>query len=53
LRAYLVFAVIVYFRWALLVINAICGYLGIQCLRIMPKDPPAGVLNGIPKERAA
>lgn len=32
--AYFVFAVIVYTRWALLVINAICAYLGINCLTI-------------------
>jgi len=53
LRAYFVFAVVIYFRWAILVINTICGYLGIQCLRIKPTEPPAGVLNGIQKERAA
>lgn len=34
LWVYLAFAVIVYFRWAFLVINAICDYLGIQCLTI-------------------
>jgi ethanolaminephosphotransferase len=50
LRAYLVFAMIVYFRWALLVIDTICGYLGIKCLRIVPKDP---LVSGILKERAA
>ena len=51
LRAYLVFAMIVYFRWALLVINSICSYLGIKCLSIPPRDP--STLNGVPKERAA
>lgn len=45
LYGYCLFAIIVYFRWAVLVINAICGYLGIHCLRITPKDP-TGVLNG-------
>ena len=34
LRAYFVFALIVYFRWAFLVINSICDYLGINCLTI-------------------
>lgn len=34
LWAYLVFATVAYFRWAFLVINAICGYLGINCLTI-------------------
>ncbi|KAI5798969.1 CDP-alcohol phosphatidyltransferase-domain-containing protein [Geopyxis carbonaria] len=53
LRGYFVFAVIIYFQWAIRVINGICGYLGIQCLRITPKSPPAGVLNGATKERAA
>ena len=37
LRAYFVFALVVYFRWALLVINAICDYLEINCLTITPK----------------
>ncbi|PQE22598.1 CDP-alcohol phosphatidyltransferase protein [Rutstroemia sp. NJR-2017a BVV2] len=34
LRAYFVFALIVYFRWAFLVIDSICSYLGINCLTI-------------------
>jgi len=34
LRAYFVFAMIVYFRWAVLVIDSICRYLGINCLTI-------------------
>jgi ethanolaminephosphotransferase len=34
LRAYFVFAVIAYFRWAYLVIDSICNYLGINCLTI-------------------
>ena len=37
LRMYFVFAVVVYFRWAFLVINSICGYLGINCLTIPEK----------------
>ena len=40
LRAYLVFATVVYFRWALLVINSICAYLGINCLTITEKPAP-------------
>lgn len=34
LRAYFVFALVVYFRWAFLVIDAICEFLGINCLTI-------------------
>lgn len=34
LWSYFVFAVVVYFRWAVLVVDAICGYLGINCLTI-------------------
>ena len=34
LWAYFVLALIVYFRWAYLVINAICNYLGIPCFTI-------------------
>lgn len=37
LRLYFVFAVIVYFRWAFLVITSICSYLGINCLTIPEK----------------
>ena len=40
LRSYLVFAMIVYFRWALLVINSICAYLEISCLTITQKPAP-------------
>lgn len=40
LRSYLVFAMIVYFRWALLVINSICAYLEISCLTITKKPAP-------------
>jgi ethanolaminephosphotransferase len=40
LRAYFVFALVVYFRWAFLVINSICNYLGINCLTITPKPAP-------------
>lgn len=34
LWAYFVFAVVVYFRWAFLVVNAICKFLGINALTI-------------------
>lgn len=37
LWAYFLLSVVVYFRWAFLVINAICNYLGINCLTI-PED---------------
>lgn len=37
LRAYFIFAMIVYFRWAFLVISSICSFLGISCLTI-PHD---------------
>ena len=40
LRAYFVFAIVAYFRWALLVINSICNYLGINCLTITQKPAP-------------
>ena len=40
LRAYFIFALIVYFRWAFLVINSICAYLGINCLTITEKPAP-------------
>lgn len=40
LRAYFVFALVVYFRWALLVINSICAYLGINCLTVTHKPAP-------------
>lgn len=34
LAAYCLFAVVVYFRWAFLVVGSICEYLGINCLTI-------------------
>lgn len=37
LRAYFVFALVVYSRWAYLVITSICNYLGIRCLTIAPE----------------
>lgn len=36
LRAYFVFALVVYSRWAVLVISSICDYLEINCLTITP-----------------
>lgn len=50
LRAYFVFAIVAYFRWALLVINSICAYLEINCLTITEKPAPGQVRN---KKRAA
>lgn len=47
LRAYLVFAMVVYFRWALLVINSICAYLGINCLTIGDKVAPGQTKEGV------
>ncbi len=47
LRGYLVFAMVVYFRWALLVINSICAYLGISCLTIGDKVAPGQTKEGI------
>lgn len=48
LRAYFVFALVAYFRWALLVINSICAYLGINCLTITPTlAPNQAVAKGI------
>lgn len=41
LRAYFVFAMVAYFRWALLVISSICAYLQINCLTITPKNVSA------------
>ncbi|VUC35811.1 unnamed protein product [Clonostachys rosea] len=37
LQAYFVFAMVVYFRWAYLVVNAMCNFLGINALTI-PKE---------------
>ena len=48
LRFYFVFAAVVYFRWAFLVINSICTYLGISCFTIphKPRSKGASVGNG-------
>jgi ethanolaminephosphotransferase len=41
LRLYFVFALVVYFRWAVLVVNSICSYLDINALTITPRLFPA------------
>ncbi|KAK3618514.1 hypothetical protein LTR56_024600 [Elasticomyces elasticus] len=41
LWAYFALALVVYFRWATLVISAICDYLGIPCLTIPPEKVKA------------
>ena len=46
LRLYFIFACIVYFRWAILVIQSICSYLGINCLTITPKTGTSRSQNG-------
>ena len=46
LRLYFLFAFVVYFRWAILVIQSICSYLGINCLTITPKRDATSSLNG-------
>ena len=46
LRAYFVFAMVAYFRWAILVINSICSYLGINCLTITDKPAPNQSVSG-------
>jgi ethanolaminephosphotransferase len=47
LRAYFVFALVVYMRWAFLVISKICAFLGINCLTIKAKklDPAAELME--------
>ena len=40
LRAYFVFAAIVYGRWAVLVVGSICRYLDINALTITPRLVP-------------
>lgn len=56
LRAYFVFAAVVYGRWAHLVITSICDYLGINCLTIPKhageKSPKQnGTTNGVHPEK--
>ncbi len=50
LRGYFVFALVVYFRWALLVINSICEYLGINCLTITDKPAPNQIVQNEKKD---
>jgi len=53
LRGYFVFALVVYFRWALLVINSICSYLGINCLTITKKQDRAQKSEEIRQENGS
>lgn len=46
LRGYFAFAAAVYGRWAVLVIDSICDYLGINCLTITEKPAPGQVRDG-------
>lgn len=46
LRGYFGFASVVYLRWAILVINSICEYLGINCLTIGDKVAPGQIKEG-------
>ncbi|AEO53155.1 hypothetical protein MYCTH_2294110 [Thermothelomyces thermophilus ATCC 42464] len=54
LLGYLVFAAVVYFRWAWLVTTSICRFLGINCLTIpyekqrLVHQQSQGILNGMP-----
>ena len=50
LRSYFIFALVVYFRWAFLVINSICDYLHINCLTITPRSQNAAG-NGVPPRK--
>ena len=50
LRCYFLFAMVAYLRWASLVINSICNYLGINCLRITENPPTYGKENGSAKQ---
>ena len=55
LRGYFVFASVAYLRWALLVIDSICAYLEINCLRITPpkanKSGSLGQANGVARRK--
>ena len=51
LWAYFVFSMVVYFRWAVLVINSICAYLDINCLTI-PKEKWKVLKEQSQKEKA-
>ncbi|KJZ76988.1 hypothetical protein HIM_03865 [Hirsutella minnesotensis 3608] len=46
LRAYFLFALVVYFRWAYLVITSICNFLGINALTI-PKEKQLANKRGL------
>lgn len=45
LYSYFLFAIVVYFRWAYLVITSICDYLGINCFTI-PSEKQKSIANG-------
>ncbi|KAF3218798.1 hypothetical protein TWF106_007322 [Orbilia oligospora] len=45
LRGYFVFALVVYFNWAVKTIDMICGYLGIKCLTIPYQEENGRVKN--------
>jgi len=45
LRAYFCFAVVAYFRWAILVVNSICNYLDINCLTITKRLAPGQMME--------
>lgn len=47
LRAYFVFALIAYTRWALLTINKICAFLDINCLTIKQRDVDVKEAKGV------
>lgn len=47
LRAYFIFAVVAYFRWAILVISSICNYLDINCLTITKRLAPGQVIESM------
>ena len=55
LRAYFVFAMVAYFRWAFLVINSICDYLDINCLtitkRLLPRDLQGAEMKAVQTPR--
>ncbi len=52
LWTYFTISMVVYFRWAYLVINAICGYLNIRCLTI-PEEKVRALEEERRKSRAA
>ena len=53
LGGYFVFAMVAYLRWAYLVINSICDYLGINCLTITPKKGTVEANGGAPHPKSS